>query len=341
MAKTFDNISDASATNYLFLFAQRTLALQNEPPTPPPFNVLGLPCRAVCLLWKWVQKHQQKQKVKSAEAVLLLNAIADFVRRAAVTCGEDDGGGGGEGESGGTEHEGEGKGEGEGSEGEGGGGEGKGEGEGEGERGEGKGEQDGEPSEGKGRGGEGEGEQGDIEAATQKKAIDERHSSTMVDGQGEEKEKTLAQKITPLAEKITEYINSHQDDAAQEDRWRTIMKRETMKRFREQREAIDTHGKVIAAEVRQASDKQGEAIAEVRKAVDTQRQQVQKIEAGVQKVETEMQALQLRVDEKMDELITLVKNELVTCTLVAGWRAEGAGSAVGLRRRRTTHDGLA
>ena len=38
MAKTFDNISEASATNYLFLFAQRTLALQNEPPTPPPLN---------------------------------------------------------------------------------------------------------------------------------------------------------------------------------------------------------------------------------------------------------------------------------------------------------------
>ena len=47
MAKTFDNISDASATNYLFLFAQRTIALQNEPPTPPPLNLLGLPGEAV------------------------------------------------------------------------------------------------------------------------------------------------------------------------------------------------------------------------------------------------------------------------------------------------------
>ena len=54
MAKTFDNISEASATNYLFLFAQRTLGLQNEPPTPPPLNALGLPCRAVCLLWEIV-----------------------------------------------------------------------------------------------------------------------------------------------------------------------------------------------------------------------------------------------------------------------------------------------
>jgi hypothetical protein len=51
MAKTFDNISESSATNYLFLFAQRTLALQNEPPTPPPLNALGLPCKAMSLLW--------------------------------------------------------------------------------------------------------------------------------------------------------------------------------------------------------------------------------------------------------------------------------------------------
>ena len=51
MAKTFDNISEASATNYLFLFAQRTLALQKAPPTPPPLNALGLPCEGMCRLW--------------------------------------------------------------------------------------------------------------------------------------------------------------------------------------------------------------------------------------------------------------------------------------------------
>ena len=54
MAKTFYNISEASATNYLFLFAQRTLAHQNEPPTPPPLNVVGLPCEAICQLWAWM-----------------------------------------------------------------------------------------------------------------------------------------------------------------------------------------------------------------------------------------------------------------------------------------------
>ena len=59
MAKTFDNISEASATNYHFLFAQRTLALQDEPPTPPPLNALGLPyhmIRAMLELRKyWVR----------------------------------------------------------------------------------------------------------------------------------------------------------------------------------------------------------------------------------------------------------------------------------------------
>ena len=59
MAKTFDNISEASATNYLFLFAQRTLALKNEPPTPPPLNALGLPCHAICLLWDLLQKKDE------------------------------------------------------------------------------------------------------------------------------------------------------------------------------------------------------------------------------------------------------------------------------------------
>ena len=62
MAKTFDNISEASATNCLFLVAQRTLALQNEPPTPPPLNALGLPCKGMYLLWEWAQKLKRKVK---------------------------------------------------------------------------------------------------------------------------------------------------------------------------------------------------------------------------------------------------------------------------------------
>ena len=143
MAKTFDNISEASATNYLFLFAQRTLALQNEPPTPPPLNALGLPyhtCRALCLLWTCVQKQKQKRPIEPETSHA---AAADAT--VGKPAGQED----------------------------------------------------------------------------------------------EEETAPLAERIVPLAEKITEYINAHQDDAAQEDRWRTTMKRETMRRFREQREAID------------------------------------------------------------------------------------------------------
>ena len=104
-------------------------------------------------------------------------------------------------------------------------------------------------------------------AATVKKAAGKQaHSSTMKDERGEDKEETFAQKIAPLAEKITKYINDHQDDAAQEDRWRTTMKREAMKRFREQREAIDTQGGAIT-EVRRAIDQQREATAEVHRLI--------------------------------------------------------------------------
>merc|ERR1712194_926361 len=49
---------------------------------------------------------------------------------------------------------------------------------------------------------------------------------------------TFTDKIAPLAREITTYILDHQDDAAQEDRWRTTMKREMGKSFREQREEV-------------------------------------------------------------------------------------------------------
>ena len=170
MAKTFDNISEASATNYLFLFAQRTLALQNEAPTPPPLNALGLPCEAMCLLWGW----HPKKKVHAEKAPEL----------------ED--------------------------------------------------------------------------AATKKKALDKERSAV--------NSEEAAKKIAPLVEKIAEYILDHQDDAAQEDRWRTTMKRDMAKSFRVQREAT------------------------------------LKVEAGVQKVETEMQLRFEEVHSKMDETLKLVKN---------------------------------
>ena len=51
MSDTFTNVSKSSATNYLFLFAQRTLALQYTSPTPPPLNVLCLPFKVMRMFW--------------------------------------------------------------------------------------------------------------------------------------------------------------------------------------------------------------------------------------------------------------------------------------------------
>ena len=239
MAKTFDNISEASATNYLFLFSQRTLALQDEPPTPPPLNALGLPCKGMYLLWEcWAQK--QKQKVKHAEA--------------AATCDEGDSGGD-DGEGGGSE----------------------GSVEEEKTSAEAKAAEDGalkaaeadeedaevdaarkaagdalkaaitaaeaaeaadDPAvksaegaaaaEGGAAASEQQEDTKEIDAATANEANDKAHSPNHDD---------------PLAKKITEYILDNQDDAAQEERWRTTMKRETMKRFRELR---DTQRETIA-----------------------------------------------------------------------------------------------
>ena len=42
----------------------------------------------------------------------------------------------------------------------------------------------------------------------------------------------LSLSVATLAQKITGYIVDHQDDAAQEDRWRTIMKRDMTKSFK-------------------------------------------------------------------------------------------------------------
>ena len=62
MADSFVAIQASSSTNYLFLFAQRTLALQNDPPTPPPLNVVGLPCKAMCLLWGWLRPAAKQER---------------------------------------------------------------------------------------------------------------------------------------------------------------------------------------------------------------------------------------------------------------------------------------
>jgi hypothetical protein len=50
----------------------------------------------------------------------------------------------------------------------------------------------------------------------------------------------FAKKIKPLADKIKDYILDHQDDAAQEDRWRTTMKRDMGKSFRKVKEEMQS-----------------------------------------------------------------------------------------------------
>ena len=184
MAKTFDNISESSATNYLFLFAQRTLALQNEPPTPPPLNALGLPCKGILLLWGLLCKKDKDpapNKTTSAEAETL---------RASA-----------------------------------------------------------------------ESEASTSSPSSSPSSMDQgtrREQTPRI----EDSEETFTIKIAPLAKEITEYILDHQDDAAQEDRWRTTMKRAMGKSFREQHE------------------------------------EVQAVKAALMhKVETEMQSMQLRFDE--------------------------------------------
>ena len=210
MAKTFDNISEASATNYLFLFAQRTLALQNEPPTPPPLNVVGLPCEAIFRLWAWLYQNtpieasppsppasppemasSEKAAVEHTEELkaAAANVAADKARL--VSSNEVS-------------------------------------------------------------------KQAEEAQAIEVTAV--LKASVAVEAVGEAPVKAAA----TLAEKITEYILDHQDDAAQEDRWRTTMKRDMSKSFRllreesaKQREAIDSR-----------FDKQSEAIDAVRQLVE-------------------------------------------------------------------------
>ena len=54
---------------------------------------------------------------------------------------------------------------------------------------------------------------------------------------------------TPLAEKATEYILDQHDDAAQEDRWRTIMKRDITKSFRKLETNMQAQREEIRKEV--------------------------------------------------------------------------------------------
>jgi hypothetical protein len=278
MAKTFDNISEASATNYLFLFAQRTLALQNEPPTPPPLNVLGLPCEAMCRLW--ARRYPEKVAAHKYLSIYLKSIGATGTvaaeEKAAV------------------------------------------------EKPAGEAEQVGlrrhreaaeaveavAAPEAAVAAPEVSAEAASAAAVAEQAAVQAGQAAAeaetpLVPEPAEAEDKgatfaekieplakkitnTFAEKIEPLAEKIKEYILDHQDDAAQEDRWRTTMKRETMKCFREQREE---------------SGKQREAIDKLDSRFNMQREAIDEAHS--------------KMDEKMEQLVNniadLVKNIAEAC----------------------------
>ena len=227
MAKTFDNISEASATNYLFLFAQRTLALQNELPTPPPLNALGLPCHAICLLWDLLQKKDGTQKKTDETALEATATEAIGFDKARSSVGSWSFSTGSWSFATGSVAA-----------------------------------------------------QGDEKKLPiEPEAMLEERAAAEGTQRSAKKEKTFPEKIQPLAEKVTEYILNHQDDAAEEEHWRTTMKRDIGKNFRIQHKKIDEQG----IEMKQ----------------------------GLSKIDKQGIEMQQRFDDahaKMDETIQLVKD---------------------------------
>ena len=85
--------------------------------------------------------------------------------------------------------------------------------------------------------------------------------------------------MAPLAREITTYILDHQDDAAQEDRWRTTMKREMDKSFRKLETDMQAQREEIRKEVR----------GEIRRGVQGQREEMQGQREEMQGQREEMQ----------------------------------------------------
>ena len=270
MSTTFANFSKSSTTNYLFLFAQRTLALQNTSPTLPPLNALGLPCEAMCLFWRWLhpKKAPTTKKALDKKRSAINSEKAEFRVQSLfqpthgkptktalqATPGEQ------------------------------------------------------RPTPSYVRMEKATRRRASVQlkvAALANAAADKSHSweelpqppplpppprlqsqlsfrpsrphprwpaiapvaAAAEVGKAMGKKKKIAEKIAPLAEKITEYILDHQDDATQEDRWRTT-RRDMAKGFREQREASEKS----FSEQREANEKQREAIARLESRFDMQPQ---------------------------------------------------------------------
>eukprot|EP00964_Phaeocystis_antarctica_P005926 scaffold3238_cov60-Phaeocystis_antarctica.AAC.9 len=262
MAKTFDNISEASGTNYLFLFAQRTLAHQNERPTPPPLNVVGLPCEAICRLWAWLYPNKTSGTVVgetvAAETVAAVTAANNPIEpsppsspaslpemslsekakeelTAAANVAAD-----------------------------------------------------------KAR----LGSLNEVSLQVEETPVIEvtavLKASVAVEAVGEAAVKAAA----ALAEKITEYIIDHQDDAAQEDRWRTIMKRDMTKSFKKVEAGVQEVKAEVKAEVQKVKEEVEAGVQKVKA----------EVKAEVEKVKEEVQAMQLEMRSKMDETLQLVKS---------------------------------
>ena len=216
MAKTFDNISEASATNYLFLFTQRVLALQSEPPTPPPFYALSLPSKVFGMRW---EETLWKARAPPPSPPPELAEVQVVVPSTATMEAEP------------------------------------------------KDPAEGVPS-----------------SATQPPSAEVPPLVSPEAGgdalQAAAKE-TFLEKMVPLAEKIAEYIIDHQDDVAQEERWRTMMKRDSAKSFREQRAQVERVETQIRAQVTKVETQVERAETQIRAQVEMVQQDIERRFEGV------------------------------------------------------------
>jgi len=84
MAKSFDNIREASAMNYVFLFSQMTHAIWEQPPAPPPLYLLTLPSDLLAGV-RYVCK--QRRRKAAADYLPLAEPAAPAAAEVAVADG--------------------------------------------------------------------------------------------------------------------------------------------------------------------------------------------------------------------------------------------------------------
>jgi len=133
----------------------------------------------------------------------------------------------------------------------------------------------------------------ELKGAEEPKAADEKAA------QGDtKKEKTYeAERIAPLAKKITEHIQEYQDDSAQEQRWRTTMKRSMSKSFRLQVEAAKKQSEEIMKvqeEVQSMQERQSELVDS---RFERQREEIMKVQVQVQSMQHKIEMILAAVRE--------------------------------------------